>query len=67
MSEPCQILSLPPVSEVNHSIGACYCHLCTCGEHLCPGDKLKTSKYLPSSLKSIYKQDYQKKKRIASK
>ena len=25
----------PPVSEKDHFVGRCYCHLCTCAEHVC--------------------------------
>lgn len=61
MSEPCKLLQCPPVGEMNHGIGLCYCQMCTCGEHKCPGDYLKNQKYLHSALTSIYKKDYTKK------
>lgn len=29
----------PPVSEKDHLVGRCYCYLCSCAAHLCPGDR----------------------------
>lgn len=66
MSESCKLLDLPPVGEMDHSIGICYCQFCTCGEHICPGMYKKSRKYLASSLKSLYKNDFTKKTRIIS-
>lgn len=27
---------MPVVSEFEHCVGYCYCHYCTCSEHICP-------------------------------
>lgn len=34
----CELDKLPPVCENEHITGYCYCHLCSCGCHLCPAD-----------------------------
>ena len=61
MTSQCKLFELPPVGEVDHKSGNCYYHLCTCGQHICPGDYKKSEKYLKSALRSIYKHDYTKK------
>lgn len=62
MSSDCAILNTPPVGEMCHEVGHCYCHLCTCGEHKCPGNYNKNIKYLKSAMRSTYKKEYTKKK-----
>ena len=61
MSQDCKLLDLPPVGETHHKTGNCYCHLCTCGTHKCPGDYNQSDHYLKSALSSIYKKDFTKK------
>ncbi|OMJ74668.1 hypothetical protein SteCoe_26346 [Stentor coeruleus] len=38
MSYKCKLLSedFPPISELDHIQGNCFCYLCTCGIHKCP-------------------------------
>ena len=57
---------IPPICDNEHLLGECYCHLCTCGKHICPGDNLKTQKYIQSALRSNYQNDFTKKTRITS-
>ena len=61
MSKHCFLEEVPPMGEMNHGIGLCYCHLCTCGEHKCPGDYNKNQRYLKSSMVSDYKKNFTKK------
>jgi hypothetical protein len=48
----CQLnsLDLPVIGEVNHTVGDCYCYLCTCGLHKCPS----TAPYYKSSPNVMY-------------
>jgi hypothetical protein len=62
----CKLNDAPPIGEMNHNLGNCYCHLCTCGEHKCPGDNSRVKKYLPSVLASNYRKDYTKKPPVRS-
>lgn len=64
MSE-CKIFDYPPIGETMHALGHCVCHLCTCGQHICPA-KTNQKYYLPSSLKSTYKVNYTKKPPLPS-
>ena len=66
MSIDCKMQEMPPIGEMNHNLGNCYCHLCTCGKHICPGDNLKTQKYTASALTSNYQKEFTKKNRIGS-
>ena len=66
MSTECKLLEAPPVGEMNHSLGLCYCHLCSCGEHICPGDAHKNQRYLKSALISNYKKEFNKKAMLRS-
>lgn len=61
----CKLNECPPVGETMHSLGQCFCHLCTCGQHKCPL-LLKNSKYYASTLKSVYKKDYKRKPLVQS-
>lgn len=48
--------SLPIVGEVEHKVGYCYCHHCTCGEHVCPG-QMKPALSSPS-YKTVYSSEF---------
>lgn len=61
MSINCKLQDLPPVGETSHKTGKCYCHLCTCGTHKCPGNLNYSDHYSKSALASMYKKDFTKK------
>lgn len=50
----------PPICDNEHLTGDCYCHLCTCGNHKCPGDYKKQVYSTRSHFSSLYKQNYRK-------
>lgn len=55
--EPCPLAdpALGIVTEMEHKVGACFCALCTCGEHACPA---RTNRPKTPSLVSSYRQAY---------
>lgn len=61
MIKQCKLLEVPPIGEMNHGLGLCYCQLCDCGEHVCPADINKNQHYLKSAIRSNYKKDFTKK------
>lgn len=68
-SEICDLdlLDLPPVGEVDHPRGMCYCYRCTCGRHICPGGWKGGATALSSTFRSLYKKDYRTPHTSASK
>ena len=58
---PLERLSLQPVGMSAHYLDRCYCYLCKCGQHVCPGD-LKKTRTLPKGWKSHYQETYQSNK-----
>lgn len=64
MSE-CRLSAYPPIGETMHTLGHCYCHFCTCGQHICPS-KTNQKNYLPSTLHSTYKVNFTKKPPLRS-
>jgi hypothetical protein len=55
---------MPVVSEFEHCVGYCYCHYCTCGEHVC-ANKLKMNTVSPRAVWSTnYQQTYKEHKNI---
>ena len=58
----CELIKndFPPICDNEHSIGECYCHLCTCGTHKCPSDLKKTTISSRSQFHTSYKQYFKK-------
>lgn len=59
---PVERLRLQPVGTSDHYLGRCFCYLCKCGLHICPGD-LRKSAESPTTkrpLKSKYQEEYTK-------
>lgn len=58
----CRLLQndIPVVQEIDHKLGNCYCHYCSCKQHICPADKLKQM-ISSSAYTTVYKNDYTKK------
>ncbi|CAG9335786.1 unnamed protein product [Blepharisma stoltei] len=52
--------NLPPVSEMEHMVDQCLCHLCNCGKHLCPGEYRRMLKSTSSQFSTTYKLKYPK-------
>lgn len=46
---------MPVVSEFEHCVGYCYCHYCTCDEHICPSK----SRINPGSPRAVWSTNYQ--------
>ena len=61
----CKLDESPTGEETMHSLGQCFCHLCTCGEHKCQLS-FKNSKYHACTLKSVYKKDNKRKSLVQS-
>jgi hypothetical protein len=57
----CELNSLPPVCDNEHMTGYCYCHLCTCGVHKCPGDYKRRLFSASSQFISNYHRNYHRK------
>ena len=40
LERECPLLNprLPPVTDSEHNIHSCFCYMCTCGDHQCPGN-----------------------------
>ena len=51
---------IPPICDNEHLLGECYCHLCTCGKHLCPSDYKKKIISAHSHFSTQYQQTYKK-------
>jgi hypothetical protein len=49
---------LPLVSEIDHKIGKCYCHLCDCGKHICPSVNKMRFTYNKGNFLTSYKVQY---------
>lgn len=49
---------LPLVSEIDHKIGKCYCHLCECGKHICPSVNKMRYTYNKGNFLTSYKVQY---------
>ena len=49
---------LPLVSEIEHKIGKCYCHLCECGKHICPSVNKMRCTYNKGNFLTSYKVQY---------
>lgn len=64
MEERCKLLSedFPPISELDHIQGNCFCYLCTCGIHKCPS--LNTYQRPSPKLLSSYQHGFIRKKTI---
>lgn len=60
--ESCELNKLPPVCENEHISGYCYCHLCTCGGHLCPADYKRKLVSSQSQFMTSYNKNYPRKK-----
>lgn len=56
---PLERLPIQPVGTSDHYLDRCYCYLCTCGEHICPGDLRKLAA-APAvrTLPSLYQSEY---------
>ena len=46
-----------PVGEIDHFVGRCYCHLCTCQLHLCPND-FKKARFGQTIGSTVYREAY---------
>ena len=57
----CPLLNpkLPPVTDMEHNLQNCFCYMCTCSKHICPGDyRLKAinpSNHFKTNYKIYYK------------
>jgi hypothetical protein len=49
---------LPLLSEIDHKIGKCYCHLCECGKHICPSVNKIRFTYNKGNFLTSYKMQY---------
>jgi len=52
--------SLPIVTEFDHKVANCYCHLCNCGQHYCPAEAKPNINY--PKYQSIYRNQFRGKK-----
>lgn len=59
--DPCQLNLMPPVCDNEHMTGYCYCHLCTCKHHKCPGDYKRKLYSSSSQFISNYHRNYHRK------
>lgn len=50
----------PPIGEIDHKVGRCYCYLCTCGSHLCPM-AFQQARFSQNLSTSCYRAEYRKK------
>ena len=57
VSCPLEDPALPLVSETEHKVGYCLCHLCSCGLHPCPAKKSHPLQAQPAA--SLYTLTYQ--------
>jgi hypothetical protein len=51
---------IPPVAEQDHYTGDCYCYLCTCGQHPCPGEHKRKLFSTRSHFSTSYQQDFKR-------
>lgn len=58
---------LPPVGEVDHSRGMCYCYKCSCGKHLCPAVARTKIRALSSTYRSNYSNEFRRHRATPSK
>jgi len=49
---------IPPVTEMEHLVSQCFCHLCDCGEHLCPADTKGLTQFTSSQFSTSYKLNF---------
>lgn len=65
-SEECPLLNLglPPVTEMEHSIKSCFCYMCKCGKHKCPGEYRLQTKSHSNHFKTNYKLYFRKHVRL---
>lgn len=54
---------LPPINEMEHRVSQCYCYLCNCGKHKCPGDYNPNRNSSIAQFSTNYKIEYYKKQR----
>ena len=52
---------LPPIGEVEHLVERCYCFLCNCGKHICPGASRRKTEIVKSMYATNYKIEYYRK------
>jgi len=52
---------LPPVGEVEHLVERCYCFLCNCGKHVCPGASRRKTEFVKSMYATNYHIEYYRK------
>lgn len=57
----CELDKLPPVCESEHVSGYCYCHLCSCGCHLCPAEYKRKLISSQSQFITNYSRNYKRK------
>ena len=50
----------PPIGEIDHKVGRCYCYLCTCGIHICPM-AYQRARLNQTFTATSYRSDYRKK------
>ena len=56
---PFERLPVQPVGTSDHYLDRCYCYLCTCGLHICPGDlKRKAAAATIRTIPSLYRTDF---------
>jgi len=57
---PLEAEDIPPVGEVEHCVGYCYCHNCKCGQHICPGVALRTELSPSLMWTTSYRQNFRR-------
>ena len=58
----CEIDSLPPVGELSHKEGCCYCYLCSCGKHACPSQARYSLPATKRNYHTSYRNDFPQKR-----
>ena len=51
---------IPPLCDYEHTTGDCYCYLCTCGQHQCPGEYKRKIITTRSHFSTSYNHDFKK-------
>jgi hypothetical protein len=51
---------IPPICDNEHLTGECFCHLCTCGKHICPSEYKRKIISSRSHFNTNYRQTYKK-------
>lgn len=52
---------VPLIAETDHFTRRCFCHLCTCEQHQCPGANFRSGISTSAAFTTIYNKDYKRK------